>query len=276
MKCAWNELLSILPPPIQVSVTPYASNLQEIRLRLNHPAELVTSSSCSWTEEAVTQSDLNHCINAASRYSPWAASTLSSGYLTAPGGHRIGVCGEAIMKDGVFSGIRNVRSLCIRIARDFPGLGASVAFRGQAMLILGAPGWGKTTLLRDIARHIAEKSTVAVVDERQELFPPGFREGKRMDILYGCPKRYGIETVLKTMTPEYIVVDEITSEEDCTALLHSYGCGVRLIATAHAASMEEFYSRRVYSILAQNGVFDTFVIMDSRKHFRMEEKTHEL
>lgn len=271
MKCAWNELRSILPISVQDLVEPYRNNLQEVRLRLGHPPEIVADSKVIYQPGSVSQMDLDHCIHSASRYSPWAASTLSHGYLAASGGHRVGVCGEAIMKDGRFSGIRNVRSVCIRVARDFQDLANPISFRGQAMLILGAPGWGKTTLLRDIARQIAKKENVSVVDERQELFPPGFQEGERMDILYGCPKRYGIETVLKTMTPDCIVVDEITSAEDCAALIEAIGCGVRLIATAHAAGMEDFRRRKVYSPLIGHNVFDTFVILNRDKTFRLEE-----
>lgn len=271
MKCAWKELLAVLPFSLQGMVEPYQSNLQEVRLRLSHPPELVANSKIIKLPGTVSQADLDGCIHSASRYSPWAATTLAHGYLAAPGGHRIGVCGEAIMKEGIFSGIRNVRSVCVRVVRDFCGLADSIFFRGQAMLILGAPGWGKTTLLRDIARQIARQSNVAVVDERQELFPPGFEEGERMDILYGCPKKYGIEIVLKTMTPDCIVVDEITSAEDCSALIEAIGCGVRLIATAHAAGMADFRRRKVYSPLIAHGIFDTFILLNRDKSFRVEE-----
>lgn len=271
MNCAWDELLSVLPQRLRGQVAPYEASLQEIRLRLGRPTELVQAGRCTWGMGDVTQEELNFCVNAASRYSPWAAATISHGYITAQGGHRIGVCGEAVMKDGAFAGIRRVRSLCIRVARDFRGLADGVPLRGQAVLILGAPGWGKTTLLRDVARRISETGAVAVVDERQELFPPGFQEGKRMDILFGCPKRLGIETVLKTMTPDWIAVDEITSEDDCGALLRAYGCGVRLLATAHAASMVDFRRRGVYQPLINNRVFDTFLILHRDKSFHMEE-----
>ena len=270
MTCAWNELLSILPLGLRSQAAPYEKELQEIRLRLNRPPEFVVSCRCCMGAGAVTQEDLNHCINAASRYSPWSAATLSRGYLTAPGGHRIGVCGESVVKDGVFSGIRCPRSLCIRVARDFLGLSGRIPLRGQAVLILGAPGWGKTTLLRDVARRIAETRTVAVVDERQELFPPGFQEGKRMDILYGCPKGQGVEAVLRTMTPDFIAVDEITSEEDSAAILRAYGCGVGLLATAHAAGMGDFRRREIYGALIQNHVFDTFLVLHPDKTFHLE------
>ena len=271
MICAWKELLCILPQWLRSQAASYDSELQELRLRCGCPPELLLRSGRKWGTGTVSQEDLNCCINTASRYSPWSASTVSQGYITAPGGHRIGICGDAILKEGIMAGIRNPRSLCIRVARDFPGLARRVRFRGQALLILGAPGWGKTTLLRDLARTIAEEETVAVVDERQELFPPGFRLGKRMDVLYGCPKCQGIETVLRTMGPDCIAVDEITSQQDCHALINASNCGVRLIATAHAGGMTDFRRRNVYAPLRESRVFDSFLILDKDKSFHLEE-----
>lgn len=271
MICPWKELLSILPQWLRGQLAPYEEELEEIRLRRGSAPELVLGRGSRWLEGTVSQEDLNFCVNTASRYSPWSASTVSQGYITAPGGHRLGLCGEAVVKDGHLAGIRSICSLCIRVARDFPGLAKRVRFRGQALLILGAPGWGKTTLLRDLARLTAQEQTVIVVDERQELFPPGFPTGKRMDILYGCPKREGIETVLRTMGPDCVVVDEITAAEDCQALLHASGCGVRLIATAHAAGMTDFRRRDVYAPLRESHLFDTFLILNRDKSFHMEE-----
>lgn len=271
MICLWKELLSILPQWLRGQLSPYEGNLQEIRLRCSCPPELILGTGSKWLSGTVAQDDLNYCVNASSRYSPWAASTVSQGYITAPGGHRVGICGEAVIKDGQMAGIRRIHSLCIRVARDYPGLARRIHFRGQAMLILGAPGWGKTTLLRDLSRAVAEEETVAVVDERQELFPPGFSAGKRMDILYGCPKGQGIESVLRTMGPDCIAVDEITAPEDCQALIHASGCGVRLIATAHAAGMSDFRRRSVYSALRDSRIFDTFLILEKDKSFHLEE-----
>ena len=174
------------------------------------------------------------------------------------------------MKDGEITGIREITSLCIRVARDFPGIGGMAAGLRGSMLILGAPGWGKTTLLRDIARQISGKSTVAVVDERGEIFPSGFIRGPRMDVLTGAPKAGGVEMVLRTMGPEWIAVDEITAEEDCRALLQAQGCGVRLLATAHAGSLEEFGIRPVYKALLDNHVFDYLLILRSDKSYRTE------
>lgn len=271
MRCAWRELLDILPKWLVPEVDALGRDtMQELRLRLDAPPELVSGDSIHRLRQKVSQGDLAYCVNAASRYSPWAASTIAQGFLTASGGHRIGLCGEVVRKGNEITGMREITSLCIRVARDFPGIGSSAAGIRGSMLILGAPGWGKTTLLRDIARQISGKSTVAVVDERGEIFPSGFSRGPRMDVLTGAPKAGGVEMVLRTMGPEWIAVDEITAEEDCRALLQAQGCGVRLLATAHAGSPEEFRARPVYKALLDNHLFEYLLILHSDKSYRTE------
>lgn len=271
MRCAWRELLDILPKWLVPEVDALGRDtMQELRLRLDAPPELVSGNSIHRLRQKVSQGDLAYCVNAASRYSPWAASTIAQGFLTASGGHRIGLCGEVVRKGNEITGMREITSLCIRVARDFPGIGSSAAGLRGSMLILGAPGWGKTTLLRDIARQISGKSTVAVVDERGEIFPSGFSRGPRMDVLTGAPKAGGVEMVLRTMGPEWIAVDEITAEEDCRALLQAQGCGVRLLATAHAGSPEEFRARPVYKALLDNHLFEYLLILHSDKSYRTE------
>lgn len=271
MKCAWKELLSILPVGIRGEVdTVGKEKLQELRLRINAPPELKLSDGRIWLQGSVTQEDLNFVVNTATRYSPWAAASIAQGYVTAPGGHRIGLCGETVIKNGLMTGIRSVRSLCIRVARDFPGIGKDVAALNTSTLILGAPGTGKTTLLRDLIRHLAYNRHVAVVDERCELFPEGFSQGRCQDTLSGCPKDQGIEMVLRTMGPEFIAVDEITAETDSLSLVRAAYCGVRLLATAHAGCLEDFSRRNVYRPLRDAQVFTTVLVLDQNKKFTVE------
>ena len=194
---------------------------------------------------------------------------MAMGYLTAQGGHRIGICGEAVCRDGVVTGIREIKSICIRVARDFTDVAKKIP-PGKNIIILGAPGWGKTTVLRDLIRQKAETRTVAVADERGELFPEGFACGKRVDVLIGAPKTQAIDRLLRTMGPEYIAVDEITAEEDTRALYHAACCGVNLLATAHASGLEDFLSRAIYKPLHKLQLFDTIVIMRPDRTFRTE------
>ena len=270
MKCAWQELIRILPTWLGVEADNHRESLQEIRLRLGQPTELITWKGNMWLPRMAEENDLKYCMNTASRYSPWAAQSIAKGYLTAYGGHRIGICGDAVIKHGEMTGIRKVESINIRIARDFPGIAASAKNMQGSILIIGPPGSGKTTMLRDLARLISERETVSVVDERGELFPEGFQRGRRMDVLTGCSKSEGIDTVLRTMGPECIAVDEITSEKDCAALLRSGWCGVRLAATAHAFSLSNLKTRPIYIPLLKTKLFSNVLIMNRDKSWKLE------
>lgn len=279
MNCAWKELLSILPVSMRADVDFAGKDtLQELRMRIGTPPELICSGGFRELSKKMDLLDLQFVINTASRYSPWLAGTLSQGYLTAPGGHRIGVCGEAIMKDGLMSGIKNPSSLCIRVARDFPGMINDRNLMECSVLIIGQPGSGKTTFLRDLIRFRSNRSngSVAVVDERGEIFPvaSGFEWGRRTDVLTGCSKREGMEAVLRTMGPETIAVDEITSAADCDGLLHAAWCGVSLIATAHASSRHDLWSRPVYRPLIDAKIFDMLVILQKDKSWKIERMEH--
>ena len=271
MICAWDQLLGILPDWLAKDVDRYGRReLQEVRLRIGQVPELVLGEISLWCDRIVSKDDINFVINTASRYSPWAASSLSRGYLTAAGGHRIGVCGEAVTREGEMVGIRHANSLCIRVARDFSGIcGAAAKLKGSVLLI-GPPCSGKTSLLRDLARSIAGKESVGVVDERGELFPEGICRGRRMDVLSGCSKPQGVEIILRTMSPTTIAVDEITSEADCVALLQAGWCGVRLIATAHAENISDLRQRAVYRTLVSEGLFEHVLVLGRDKSWREE------
>ena len=271
MICAWQEFLGVLPLWLRDEVDRQGrEDLQELRLRLDAKPELITGRGIFHIEREIKGEDIRFCVNLATRYSPWAASGVSQGYITAPGGHRIGLCGDVAVKNGEISSFREVTSLNIRVARDYPGIADKLVTIRDNVLILGAPGWGKTTLMRDLARKIARQETVAVVDERGELYPPGVARGKRMDILTGCGKASAIEMVLRSMGPEWIAVDEITASQDTQALVQAVGCGVKLLATAHAVSSEDLKVRRIYQPLVESGIFRTAIVLRRDKSYYME------
>lgn len=271
MTCAWQEFLSILPIRMREDVDSIGKDtLQELRLRINAPPELVMESGSCWLKEPVQKGELDYVIYTATRYSPWCVDTLAEGFITAPGGHRIGVCGEAVNKDGRIHGMRNIYSICIRVARVFPEFGKELGKLPGSVIILGAPGWGKTTLLRTVIQEIGTKEHICVVDERCEIFPVGYQKSRCTDVLFGCSKKEGLEMMLRTMGPSCIAVDEITSENDVAAVLHAYGCGVRLWATAHADCMESYLKRRVYTPLIENKIFQFAVILQKDKSYHVE------
>ena len=272
MRCAWQELLNVLPIRLREQTdTIGKESLQELRMRLGQPVQLVCADGELNLQDAVNAEDLTFVVNAASKYSPWAAQSTRLGYLTARGGHRIGLCGEAVVDGGRCVGIRKVTSLCIRVARDFPGIAAAMEVRGS-ILILGPPGWGKTTLLRDLIRQRSDSGTgsICVVDERGELFPHGFQRGRRTDVLTGCSKSEGVPMALRTMGPGTVAVDEITAPEDANAILEAIGCGVHILATAHGASVEDLYRRPEYRVLMEAKAFQTVIILQQDKSWRTE------
>ena len=273
MKCAWQELLNVLPPEYRADVDRLGKgNLWELRLRSGHSPEFVGPWGSKWMTVPVKSQDIRYVVNAASRYSPWAAGSIAHGYLTTAGGHRIGFCGDTVMAENEAVTIKNPTSLCIRVARDHPGIAGGLPATGS-LLIIGPPGAGKTTLLRDLVRHRSEAGpgAVAVVDERRELFPEGvFDTGPRTDVLTGCPKSQAVEMVLRTMGPRTIAVDEITAEADCEALIRSGWCGVELLATAHGKDREELFHRPVYRKLVEYRLFDWLVILQEDKSWKVE------
>lgn len=278
MKCAWDAYVSLLPHWLREILTQSeAEKLLELRLRAGQQGELVLLGETRWTNRHVSLEDLRFCINAASRYSPWAAETIAQGYITAAGGHRIGICGEATVSGDTMKGIRIPRSLCLRVARDFPGIASKLSGLDGSTLIVGPPGSGKTTLLRDLIRGKSDlgQGSIAVIDERGELFPYAngtacFYAGRSTDILSGCPKLQGVEAVLRTMGPKIIAVDEITAEADCHALIHAGWCGVKLLATAHAHSGADLEKRPVYKPLVRTGLFENLVVLREDKSWTVE------
>ena len=172
MICAWDKLLRVLPARMRDEVNKYgAEAMQELRLRLDKPPLLCIRKERHELSGLVKQEDLDYVINVASNYSPWTVSTISKGYLTADGGHRIGLCGEAVMKNGQMEGVKKVTSVNIRVARDFPGISERIKNIHGSVLLIGPPGSGKTTLLRDLIRCVAKNDNVAVVMKGESYFP---------------------------------------------------------------------------------------------------------
>ncbi len=277
MNSQWQNYLNVLPDWMRHSVDKFGrETLQELRLRLGQPPQLYLHNGFMELKQRVTQEDLTFIVNTASRYSPWACSSVAKGYITIPGGHRIGLGGDVIVKQGVLTGMRWVSSMCIRRSMDFPGISEKILATGS-VLIIGAPGCGKTTLLRDLIRNRSNNGpgSICVIDERYEVFPVSqdkfcYFPGKRTDVISGCPKPEGLDIAIRCMSASAIAVDEITAEEDCAALIQASWCGVNIIATAHAGSKEELITRPVYKPLWNMGIFQTLVVMKPDKSYFTE------
>ncbi len=277
MDCYWTGLLNVLPVWMRESVNCMQNKqLQEVRLRVGKMPVFTCKDKQITLQQVIVREDLEFCINTASRYSPWASQTISKGFITVTGGHRIGICGTVASLDGRNITIRDVSSLCIRVARQLPGIGEKAANISENILILGRPGSGKSTLLRDIVRCKSRAGKiVCVVDERQELFPcigahSCFDCDINTDILSGCAKAAGIDMAIRVMNPHIIAVDEVTAKEDCDAMINAGWCGITLIATAHASSKHDYLERPIYRPLVECGLFNTLLILQPDKSWRTE------
>lgn len=281
----WSHALRLLPGPLRSVAERTVSGLaaEELRLRLGKPMSVCAAGrEESADAEAVTADDLRAVLERASGASFQAVeSQIRAGFVMAPGGVRVGLCGTAVMQEGVAVGLRDFTSLCIRIPHELRGCADGVypmltkpAF--ASTLIYSPPGAGKTTLLRELVRRLSDDGyCVAVADERGEIGgavgPDGFDLGAHTDVMTALPKAQAVLQLTRTMSPQIVAMDEITDEADARALLAAAGCGTALLATVHAADMQDLKARPVMRRLLESGVFARTVAIARRDGRRVYE-----
>lgn len=246
-----------------------ARQLEELRFYAGRNACLVLDGRSEAQNVLFSQRDVDELVTALCGYSRYAYETqLSQGYIPLGNGCRAGVCGRVTRDENGNGRLSSPTSVCIRIARDVPGASDGVLpyivdadGRVRRTLLLGLPGCGKTTVLRDAARRLAAMGIrVAVCDEREELFPAGEAE-TGVDVMRGVDKAAAMEMLLRAMAPQAMLCDEIGSERDAQALENAARCGVGLIASAHAGAWEDVLRRPVLKRLHDAAAFERYLLL---------------
>lgn len=265
-------VLSLLPSELSASVVKTAAlnggAVNEIRLRLNKALVITVNGKnidgiTKCTREHIEATVRNLCGN--SMYSHFH--TIRDGYIDAGNGIRAGICGQAVTENGRISAIKNISSVVIRIPRRVKNAAEPILELirkknyNTSILIYSKPGVGKTTVLREIAVELSRginARRVAVVDTRSEL-SVDLRDAWMLDVLLGYPRSSGIETAVRTLSPQYLICDEIVTEDDVEAIISASGSGVHLCASIHADSLASLQRKSVVQKLNRYGVFDSFV-----------------
>lgn len=244
-----------------------AADVTEIRLRADRCITLTILNEPVKLNIFTDKTDLEECFMALCGYSyQHVEHCVADGFVPMKNGHRAGICGTYYKTDDGAARIKDITSINIRVARTqitkCPDELKQVLSEGGGVLICGAPGCGKTTLLRAASRYLSDKNKrVSVVDERFELAPVMKSAlPDNCDVLSGYPKHIGMLHAIRTLSPDVILCDEIGGMEDAGAVAKAANAGVKIVASIHGSG-KNVLRRPQTAALIETGAFDCAVLI---------------
>lgn len=255
------------------------NNFEEIRIKSDCDTLIISGGSeVSLNDRGSVNADvLDEILNRLLDYSYYAyEDELAKGYITIEGGHRVGICGRVTLEKEKVHLIKDVSSLNIRRSRQIIGVSQkiinSVLNSKTGMinntLIISPPKCGKTTILRDLARNLSIRGyRVGICDERSEIAGccngrSSYELGDHTDILDGCPKAEGMMMLIRAMSPDVIITDEIGKEEDVSAIRSALCAGIKIVTSIHGSSYEDI-ERSAIGDLVREQIFETLIFLSA-------------
>lgn len=263
--------------------------LTEIRLRSGQPVIIQYRGEYTYINKfsashnisgAIICQNAEKVLHAAMEKSVYAYSEqLKLGFITVDGGIRIGVAGEYVTQGNNVITVKNVRSLNIRIPHSIEGVADEIynaLFKNGLInvLIFSPPAFGKTTILRALAKNISHnlRLNVLIFDERHEISADsksgsGYELGETCDVIKGANKLSAIKNAIRVMNPQVIVTDEICGATDLNAVNYVAECGIKLIATTHTVKESELKQMPFDAFVRLTGIGKPAVIYDKNFNF---------
>lgn len=272
-------------------------SIEEIRLRSDMPL-MIQNSHMDWFVDnngrlkdvygdnlfIVQQDDVLKTLGLMSENSIYAyQDEIKNGFITLKGGHRVGITGKVVLDANSVKNIKDISGLNIRISHEITGCSRRILnyiFKNEKeifnTLLISPPQCGKTTMIRDVARYLSDGfddigfrgMKVGIVDERSEIAAcyrgvPQNKVGLRTDVLDGCPKALGMTMLLRSMSPQVIITDEIGNQGDRDAVMMVVNAGVKIITTAHGYNISELKTRQEVISLIESKVFERYIVLSN-------------
>lgn len=284
----YEEILRYFPENIYIKIKETVllekKLLEEIRFRNNRPIILKFTNEEKILDIVITTQDILEilqriCDNSIYSYQ----SQICEGYITIRGGHRIGITGTAVIEKEKVMNIHYISGLNFRIAKQIFGVSKSIIkyvldLENNTIyntLIVSPPGVGKTTILRDLVRNISDGikemnfngKAISIIDERGEIAAmyKGISQndvGIRTDVIDNCLKSIGMKMMIRSMSPDIIVADEIGKIEDIEAIEYAVCCGVKGIFTAHGSKIEDLLINPMINNLLNKKIIERIIFLD--------------